>query len=88
MVCGDVGSLCNGMQMLCVLFAAYSVVSTVTSETRERYERLTSVSSSVDFEQRDNVSMRFVVVGWNMIVFRQYLLYFYALLFCRVSAPG
>uniref|UniRef100_A0AAQ4QF33 CSC1/OSCA1-like N-terminal transmembrane domain-containing protein n=1 Tax=Gasterosteus aculeatus aculeatus TaxID=481459 RepID=A0AAQ4QF33_GASAC len=31
-----------------------SVVSAMHSETPDRYERLTSVSSSVDFDQRDN----------------------------------
>lgn len=40
--------------MLC---SAYSVASAMTSETPERYERLTSVSSSVDMDQRDTVSM-------------------------------
>lgn len=34
---------------------AYSVSTAAHSETQDRYERLTSVSSSVDFEQRDNV---------------------------------
>uniref|UniRef100_A0AAQ5ZXP5 Transmembrane protein 63Ba n=1 Tax=Amphiprion ocellaris TaxID=80972 RepID=A0AAQ5ZXP5_AMPOC len=33
------------------------VASAMTSETPERYERLTSVSSSVDIEQRDTVSI-------------------------------
>lgn len=33
----------------------HSVASAMHSETPDRYERLTSVSSSVDFDQRDNV---------------------------------
>lgn len=57
MVCGDDRYLCNIMQMLRVLFSAYSVASAMTSETTERYERLTSVSSTVDIDQRDTVSM-------------------------------
>lgn len=35
---------------------AHSMSSGMTSETTERYERLTSVSSSVDIEQKDVVS--------------------------------
>lgn len=45
------------MQMLCVVSFAYSMVSPTTSDMHERYERLTSVSSSVDFDHRDTVSM-------------------------------
>uniref|UniRef100_A0A8C2AEW6 Transmembrane protein 63B n=1 Tax=Cyprinus carpio TaxID=7962 RepID=A0A8C2AEW6_CYPCA len=37
------------------LLFVYSVASALHSETPDRYERLTSVSSSVEFEQRDNV---------------------------------
>uniref|UniRef100_A0A8C9ZMP7 Transmembrane protein 63B n=1 Tax=Sander lucioperca TaxID=283035 RepID=A0A8C9ZMP7_SANLU len=48
-----VTDLCDIMQMLCVVFSAYSVASALTSDTPERYERLTSVSSSVDIDQRD-----------------------------------
>lgn len=33
-----------------------SVASALHSDNHDRYERLTSVSSSVDFDQRDNVS--------------------------------
>lgn len=45
------------MLMLCVVFSAHSVASAMTSDTPERYERLTSVSSSVDIDQRDTVNM-------------------------------
>ncbi|XP_068184019.1 CSC1-like protein 2 isoform X2 [Antennarius striatus] len=38
---------------LALVTDADSVASTVTSDTPERYERLTSVSSSVDIDQRD-----------------------------------
>ncbi|XP_033835789.1 CSC1-like protein 2 isoform X2 [Periophthalmus magnuspinnatus] len=38
---------------LALVTDADSVASTVTPETNERYERLTSVSSSVDIDQRD-----------------------------------
>lgn len=41
----------------CVLSFSYSMVSPTTSDMHERYERLTSVSSSVDFDHRDTVSM-------------------------------
>lgn len=41
--------------MLCVF--GYSVASAMTSEPSERYGRLTSVSSSVDIDQRDTVSV-------------------------------
>lgn len=34
----------------------FSVASALHSDSHDRYERLTSVSSSVDFDQRDNVS--------------------------------
>ena len=33
-----------------------SVASAMHGDSHDRYERLTSVSSSVDFDQRDNVS--------------------------------
>uniref|UniRef100_A0A672LNB9 Transmembrane protein 63B n=1 Tax=Sinocyclocheilus grahami TaxID=75366 RepID=A0A672LNB9_SINGR len=39
---------------LALVTDADSVASALHSETPDRYERLTSVSSSVDFEQRDN----------------------------------
>lgn len=39
------------------MLSLYSVASALTSETPERYERLTSVSSSVDIDQRDTVSL-------------------------------
>ncbi|KAL2086648.1 hypothetical protein ACEWY4_017707 [Coilia grayii] len=39
---------------LALVTDADSVASAMHSETPDRYERLTSVSSSVDFEQRDN----------------------------------
>lgn len=45
------------MQMLCVVSFSYSMVSPTTSDMHERYERLTSVSSSVDFDHRDTVSV-------------------------------
>lgn len=38
-----------------ILVCVHSVASAMHSETPDRYERLTSVSSSVDFDQRDNV---------------------------------
>lgn len=38
------------------MFLAYSM-SAVTSETSDRYERLASVSSSLDFDQTDHVSV-------------------------------
>ena len=44
-------------------FFAHSVASAMTSETAERYERLTSVSSSVDIEQRDTVSITLLSQG-------------------------
>lgn len=34
----------------------FSVASALHSDSHDRYERLTSVSSSVDYDQRDNVS--------------------------------
>lgn len=40
-----------------MLSFSYSMVSPTTSDMHERYERLTSVSSSVDFDHRDTVSM-------------------------------
>lgn len=40
----------------------HSVASAMHSETPDRYERLTSVSSSVDFDQRDNVSLWLVII--------------------------
>uniref|UniRef100_A0A8C1FBP4 Transmembrane protein 63B n=1 Tax=Cyprinus carpio carpio TaxID=630221 RepID=A0A8C1FBP4_CYPCA len=40
---------------LALVTDADSVATALHSETPDRYERLTSVSSSVDFEQRDNV---------------------------------
>lgn len=43
----------NTLTFIPVVF--YSVSTAPHSETQDRYERLTSVSSSVDFEQRDNV---------------------------------
>lgn len=46
--------------MLFIVFLAYSVASAMTSDTSERYERLTSVSSSVDIDQRDTVSVPFI----------------------------
>lgn len=39
-----------------LLCFAHSVASAMASDTPERYERLTSVSSSVDIDQRDTVS--------------------------------
>uniref|UniRef100_A0A8C4GHZ9 Transmembrane protein 63B n=1 Tax=Dicentrarchus labrax TaxID=13489 RepID=A0A8C4GHZ9_DICLA len=42
---------------LALVTDADSMASAMTSDTPERYERLTSVSSSVDIEQRDTVSM-------------------------------
>ncbi|KAM7394840.1 hypothetical protein PAMP_021620 [Pampus punctatissimus] len=39
---------------LALVTDADSVASAMHSETPDRYERLTSVSSSVDFDQRDN----------------------------------
>eukprot|EP00063_Salmo_salar_P061071 XP_014035906.1 PREDICTED: CSC1-like protein 2 isoform X2 [Salmo salar] len=39
---------------LALVTDADSVASAITSDLPDRYERLTSVSSSVDFEQRDN----------------------------------
>lgn len=39
-----------------VLCCSHSVASAMASDTPERYERLTSVSSSVDIDQRDTVS--------------------------------
>lgn len=45
-------SLCNIMRM----FLAYSM-SAGTSEVSDRYERFSSVSSSVEFDQTDNVSI-------------------------------
>uniref|UniRef100_A0A8C3A1E6 Transmembrane protein 63B n=1 Tax=Cyclopterus lumpus TaxID=8103 RepID=A0A8C3A1E6_CYCLU len=43
----------DSMLMPRVVFSAYSVASALTSDAPERYERLTSVSSSVDIDQRD-----------------------------------
>ncbi|MEQ2198866.1 hypothetical protein XENOCAPTIV_019834, partial [Xenoophorus captivus] len=40
-----------------------SVASAMHSETPDRYERLTSVSSSVDFDQRDNVKRTLFING-------------------------
>lgn len=42
-------------------FFAYSVGSAATSDAPERYERLTSVSSSVDIDQRDTVRRPFIL---------------------------
>lgn len=70
----------------------------MTSETPERYERLTSVSSSVDIEQRDTVSMLLFLEGEICCPFlsdKQYVscgkvlrLLFSALFYLRASAPG
>uniref|UniRef100_A0A452THT2 Transmembrane protein 63B n=1 Tax=Ursus maritimus TaxID=29073 RepID=A0A452THT2_URSMA len=43
---------------LALVTDADSVASAMHGDSHDRYERLTSVSSSVDFDQRDNVSIR------------------------------
>lgn len=69
MVCGDVEVVVHHhANTMCCIFFAYSVASAMTSETPERYERLTSVSSSVDIDQRDTVSVP-VFVQDNKYVF-------------------
>lgn len=45
----------TGFVVLFLLFLC-SVASAMQSQTPDRYERLTSISSSVDYDQRDNVS--------------------------------
>nr|XP_020746420.1 CSC1-like protein 2 isoform X2 [Odocoileus virginianus texanus] len=42
---------------LALVTDADSVASAMHGDSHDRYERLTSVSSSVDFDQRDNVSV-------------------------------
>jgi hypothetical protein len=42
---------------LCSVSPPPSVASAMHGDSHDRYERLTSVSSSVDFDQRDNVSV-------------------------------
>lgn len=39
----------------------------MTSDTPERYERLTSVSSSVDIDQRDTVSVLYKVAPYASV---------------------
>lgn len=59
------------MQILYVVVSECSVASAMTSDTPERYERLTSVSSSVDIDQRDTVS--FPLLSQDDIEFPQCL---------------
>lgn len=60
------------MQIVCAMLSLYSVGSTVTSERPERYERLTSVSSSVDFEQKDTVRLTLFVLDKTLFLEHNY----------------
>eukprot|EP00064_Thunnus_orientalis_P020130 superscaffoldBa00005376_g20262 len=54
---------------LALVTDADSVASAMHSETPDRYERLTSVSSSVDFDQRDNWRLIFIMMmQWRLLV--------------------
>lgn len=46
----------------------------MTSETAERYERLTSISSSVDIDQRDTVSITLLSQG-SIVSYLGYTVY-------------
>uniref|UniRef100_A0A672PVF1 Transmembrane protein 63B n=1 Tax=Sinocyclocheilus grahami TaxID=75366 RepID=A0A672PVF1_SINGR len=51
-------TLLSSLEGMCLIMCVFvfSVASAMQTPADSRYERLTSVSSSVDFEQRDNVS--------------------------------